>query len=122
MPTSSNVPCVGEKPFSSASTPKTRAPPGFGVAVETPLGWVAVAPVVELGLDPELQAASRPPEAPMAANPTPVAVPRARNERRSIRSGMFPLGKAAGGVRRRPHAWNVAVGVLPLKPASPAPG
>ena len=41
--------------------------------------------------DPELQAARKPPELPMAAMPTPVAAPLAKNERRSIRSDMFPL-------------------------------
>ena len=44
IPTSSNVPWVGENPFSSASTPKTSEPPGLGVAVETPSGWDAGRP------------------------------------------------------------------------------
>src|SRR6516225_2389381 len=66
-------------------------PPGFGVAVETPFGWllVLVPDAPELELEP--QAARRPPEEPMAARPTPVAAPRAKNDRRSIRSDMFPL-------------------------------
>src|SRR5665213_560865 len=90
MPTSSNVPWVGEKPFSSASTPKTREPPFFGVAVETPSGWEPVEPpdVVELEPEPELpQAASTLP----AAMPAPATAPLARNERRSMRSVMVPL-------------------------------
>ncbi len=65
-------------------------PPFFGVAVETPLGWEPVEEE-EVEVEPELQAARSPPEEPMAAIPTPVAAPRAKNERRSIRSDMFPL-------------------------------
>ena len=94
MPTSSKVPWVGEKPFSSASTPKTSEPPVFGVAVETPSGWVPVEPpdVVELELELELpQAASTLP----AAMPAPATALLARNERRSMRSVMIPLRTVA---------------------------
>ena len=87
----SKVPWVVLKPFSSASVPKISVPPGFGVALETPFGWLPVLVPDAPEFEPELQAARRPPEEPMAARPTPVAAPRAKNERRSIRSDMFPL-------------------------------
>ena len=91
IPTSSKVPWVGEKPFSSASTPKVSEPPVLGVADETPFGWDPVEPpeaVVELVLEPELpQAANTLP----AAMPAPATAPLARNERRSMRSVMVPL-------------------------------
>src|SRR5664279_2415460 len=94
MPTSSNVPWVGEKPFSSASTPKTSEPPGFGVADEMPSGREPVDDppdvVDELELELE-QALSSPPEAPATASPAPATALLARNERRSMRSVMVPL-------------------------------
>jgi hypothetical protein len=90
IPVVSNVPQVGSKLVSSASTPKISWPPGLGVEVEMPLGWVAVADFEEP--EPELHAANRPPDVPMVAMPAPVAAPRAKNERRSIRSDIFPLG------------------------------
>jgi hypothetical protein len=64
------------------------------VADDTPFGWEPVPEVVpdvlELEPDPELQAASRPPEAPTTAIPAPTAAPRARNDRRSIGSDILP--------------------------------
>src|SRR5664280_3577700 len=122
MPVVSKVPWVVLNPFSSASTPKMSCPPSFGVAVEIPSGWVAVPEVVELELEPELQAASRPPEVPMTAMPAPVAAPRARNERRSIRSDIFPLRTATDEVRRRSLAWNTAAGASPPAARSAADG
>ena len=70
IPTSSNVPCVGEKPFSSASTPDGERAPGFGVADVTPSGWLPVEPpaVVDEVEDPEL---------PQAASTLPAAMPAA---------------------------------------------
>ncbi len=103
---------VGEKPFSSASTPKISEPPFLGVAVETPSGWEPVPDdpesVVELEFDPELQAASRPPAVPTAATPAPVTAPRARNDRRSIRSVMIPLGSGPGTVVVPAHSPHTA--------------
>jgi hypothetical protein len=91
MPVVSNVPLVVLNPTSSASVPKISAPPFLGVADVTPLGWLELAADEELEPEPELQAANRPPEVPTTARPAPAAAPRAKNERRSIRSDMFPL-------------------------------
>src|SRR5271156_1816376 len=96
MPVVSKVLWGGLKPSSSASVPKTRAPPRLGVADEIPSGGGAV-PVEEgLELQPELHAATRPPPVPTNARPAPVVAPRARNERRSIRSDMVSLRMVAG--------------------------
>ena len=59
---------MGEKPFSSASTPKSSEPPGFGVAEETPSGWVPVEPPAVVDELDEL-------ELPQAASTLPAAIP-----------------------------------------------
>jgi hypothetical protein len=100
MPTSSNVPWVGEKPFSSASTPTFSEPPFWGVAFEIPSGWVPVEPPDVDELEPELELEL---ELPQAASTVPAAMPApatallARNERRSMRSVMIPLRTDSGG-------------------------
>jgi hypothetical protein len=103
---------VGENPASSVSTPKMSEPPGLGVAVEMPSGWVPV-PVVEVVEGLELQASSRPPAEPMAAMPTPVTALRAKNDLRSMRSDMFPLWTVTEtNLIRRP--WRDGHDLLPL--------
>ena len=75
-PTSSNWACVGSKPCSSASTPKTSEPPFFGVALVTPLrpGPLVVAPAIP----------SQPmPSADAPAKPAAATAPPANSVRRS---------------------------------------
>src|SRR5580698_8794695 len=96
IPVASYLAAAGSNPCSSASVPKVRAPPDFGVAVETPLfleePWFEPPPPLELGLDEH--AASNPPAPPAAAA---VAAPLARNDRRSNRLGTVPPWSVSGG-------------------------
>ena len=107
IPTSSKVPWVGENPFSSASTPKISEPPFLGLAVDTPLGWEASAedpgpePLDGPEADPEPRLARTPPVVATTASPAPVAVPRARKDRRSMRSVNVPPCPPPEGFRRR---------------------
>ena len=114
MPTSSNVPSVVEKPFSSASTPNTSWPPFLGVAVDTPFGWVPD----DEDDDPESEPhpASSPPAVLAMASPAPATAPLAKNERRSMRSVMVPL-------RARPrHPPGVVLHVITPPNAPPGIG
>jgi len=98
----SKVAVVGSNPFSSAVIPKVSFPPFFGLAVEMPLACLP------LGLEPpefdwlcaaEARPVSIPPVAPAMVSPAAAAVPRARNERRSIGFDMVPLLPTAGDDR-----------------------
>jgi len=79
---------VGSKPSISASVAKVIDPPGFGVAVDTPV----LVPVEALVLPPLLQAARRldaPP--PRTATPAAVRRPCERKRRRSMGSDIAVL-------------------------------
>ena len=94
---------MGSKPFSSAVVPKVSLPPFLGLAVEMPLAcfplelWAASA-----------RPPSSPPVAPATVSPAATAVPRARNERRSIGFDMVPLVRTAVTL-----TWSVLSDSLP---------